>query len=49
MASTSWNILPTEMKLAVIENLELDDVKAFSQVDQSSYAACVPSIFKVSC
>jgi hypothetical protein len=35
-----------EMKFAVAEILGSDDVKNFSKVDRSTYAACLPSAFK---
>lgn len=48
MESTpSWHALPNEMKLAIIDTLELDDVKTFAKVDQRTYQACVPAQFKV--
>lgn len=49
MASTSatWHTLPTEMKLAIIENLGREDLKSLSQVDQRTYQDCIPSFFKV--
>jgi hypothetical protein len=47
MASTTWHTLPTEMKLAVVDNLDVVDARAFSAVDQSTYAACVPVLFRV--
>lgn len=48
MTSSAWNTFPTEMKLAVVEALDVEDIKAFSQVDQQTYQLCVPSTFKVS-
>jgi hypothetical protein len=45
--SSRWHALPTEMKLAIVENLDFDDVKAFSKVDQRTYQICVPATFKV--
>lgn len=50
MAATTtcpWHTLPTEMKLAVVEALHVDDVKSFSRVDQRTYDICVPATFKV--
>ncbi|KAJ3813575.1 hypothetical protein EV368DRAFT_85197 [Lentinula lateritia] len=41
-----WSSLPTEMKLAVVEVLDLDDVKSLSQVDRDTYTSCLPSSFK---
>lgn len=47
-ATTSqWHALPTEMKLAVVDNLDLNDVKVLSNVDQRTYQICVPATFKV--
>ncbi|KAF8804481.1 hypothetical protein BYT27DRAFT_7169954 [Phlegmacium glaucopus] len=45
-STTSWHTLPNEMKLAIIDNLEVDDVKSFAKVDQRTYQACVPARFK---
>ncbi|KAL0958422.1 hypothetical protein HGRIS_000564 [Hohenbuehelia grisea] len=45
MAST-WFALPTEMKLAVVDVLGQEDLKALSRVDKGTYSICVPSIFK---
>lgn len=42
-----WHTLPNEMKLAIIDTLEVDDVKSFAKVDQRTYQACVPAQFKV--
>lgn len=42
-----WHALPTEMKLAIVDNLDLDDAKAFSKADQRTYQICVPATFKV--
>lgn len=49
MTSTTktWYTLPTEMRLAIIDNLGREDLKAFSQVDQRTYQDCIPSSFKV--
>ncbi|KAG7091932.1 hypothetical protein E1B28_008324 [Marasmius oreades] len=44
--STSWTSLPQEMKLAVIESLSLQDTRALSLVDRSTYNACLPVTFK---
>ncbi|KAJ3995374.1 hypothetical protein F5050DRAFT_1712948 [Lentinula boryana] len=41
-----WSTLPTEMKLAIVEVLDSDDVKNLSQVNRDTYAACLPSAFK---
>lgn len=34
------------MKLAIVDNLDLDDAKAFSKADQRTYQICVPATFK---
>jgi len=34
------------MKLAIVENLDLDDIKVFSKVDLRTYQICVPALFK---
>ncbi|KAE9397713.1 hypothetical protein BT96DRAFT_1020613 [Gymnopus androsaceus JB14] len=41
-----WCSLPTEMKLAVVEVLDSDDIKNLSQVNRNTYTACLPSTFK---
>ncbi|KDR76484.1 hypothetical protein GALMADRAFT_120652 [Galerina marginata CBS 339.88] len=46
MSSYSWNTLPNEMKLAIIDLLDEGDVKSLSKVDQRTYQACVPAQFK---
>ncbi|KAJ3514864.1 hypothetical protein NLJ89_g2125 [Agrocybe chaxingu] len=46
LPSASWHDLPNEMKLAVIDALDAEDVKAFSKVDQQTYQACVPAQFR---
>jgi hypothetical protein len=46
MSSFSWQTLPNEMRLAIIDILEDEDVKSLSKVDQSTYQACVPTQFK---
>jgi hypothetical protein len=35
------------MKLAIVDSLDPDDLRAFSKVDQQAYALCVPATFKV--
>lgn len=45
--SCSWHTLPNEMKLAVVENLDTNDAKSFSKVDQRTYEICVPATFRV--
>ncbi|KAF9003250.1 hypothetical protein BDQ17DRAFT_1355811 [Cyathus striatus] len=43
----SWHDLPNEIKLAIVDALSPEDVKAFKMVDQRTYQACVPSTFKI--
>lgn len=43
----AWYTLPTEIQLAIIDGLRQEDVLALSKVDQRTYRACVPAIFKV--
>lgn len=47
MSSSSWHSLPNEMKLAIIDTLDVDDVKSLAKVDLRTYQACVPAQFKV--
>ena len=47
MDSFSWHTLPNEMQLAIVDLLGEEDVKSLSQVDQRTYQACVPTLFKV--
>lgn len=44
----NWNDLPVEMKLTIVDQLELDDVKSFSRINQESYTLSVPALFRVS-
>ena len=49
MAATTtatWHSLPNELKLSVIDRLDIQDIDAFSKVDQCTYQACVPAIFR---
>lgn len=48
MDSTTWNCLPTEMKLTVVNLLEYEDVKSMSKVNRDAYYLSLPAIFKVS-
>jgi hypothetical protein len=43
----AWHTLPTEIQLAIIDPLRQQDVLALSKVDQRTYRACVPAIFRV--
>lgn len=47
MDSPTWNCLPTEMRVAIVDLLEFDDVKAFSKVNLDAYYLSIPVIFKV--
>ncbi|KAJ6631177.1 hypothetical protein B0H10DRAFT_1773786 [Mycena sp. CBHHK59/15] len=42
----TWHTLPTEMQLAVVDNLDVADAKLLASVDQRTYAACVPLLFR---
>ncbi|KAK7694871.1 hypothetical protein QCA50_002059 [Cerrena zonata] len=44
--SATWLSLPAEMKLSVIEQLELDDVKTFATLNHQSYALSIPSLWR---
>lgn len=44
---SSWHALPSEMKLSIIDYLDSDNVVSLSKVDQQTYHACVPALFKV--
>ncbi|EMD42197.1 hypothetical protein CERSUDRAFT_110738 [Gelatoporia subvermispora B] len=46
MHSTPWYTLPAEMKLSVVDHLDLDDVKALALVNKQAYHLCVPSKFR---
>jgi len=43
----TWQSLPTEMKIAVVQLLPVDDVKSFSKASQGMYTLCIPITFKV--
>ncbi|KAF8660767.1 hypothetical protein AX16_001561 [Volvariella volvacea WC 439] len=42
----SWQTLPAEMKAAVINVLEIEDVRVFSRVNRDAYSICIPFLFK---
>jgi hypothetical protein len=46
--AVTWNTLPTEMKLAIFDVLEGDDLRAASKSSISNYRLCAPALFKVS-
>ena len=43
----SWTSLPAEMKLAIVDQLDLDDVRALAKVNHESYQLSIPSLFRV--
>lgn len=46
-STTTWNVLPVEMKLSVVDLLDLHDVKSLSLVNWGARSITVPSIFRV--
>ncbi|CDO76617.1 hypothetical protein BN946_scf184868.g31 [Trametes cinnabarina] len=42
----SWCSLPIEMKLAIVDTLELVDVRTFARVNSESYNLSIPSLFR---
>ncbi|KAF7323761.1 hypothetical protein MKEN_00597100 [Mycena kentingensis (nom. inval.)] len=42
----SWNSLPVELCLQIVDNLDLDNTRAFSTVDQRTHTVCVPLLFR---
>lgn len=47
MSTTTWNTLPAEMKLSVVDLLDLHDVKSVSLVNWEAHSITIPSIFRV--
>ncbi|KAH9937141.1 uncharacterized protein B0H18DRAFT_969283 [Fomitopsis serialis] len=45
-STTTWNTLPVEMKLSVVDLLDFQDVKCLSLVNREAYSFTVPSIFR---
>lgn len=45
--ATSWASLPTEMKFAIVELLQVHDVRAFARVDKDAYSLAVPAMWRV--
>ncbi|KAF9447680.1 hypothetical protein P691DRAFT_731009 [Macrolepiota fuliginosa MF-IS2] len=43
---SSWQSLPTELKLTIISALHPDDVDSLAKTNQASYQACVPARFR---
>ncbi|KAI0830647.1 hypothetical protein BC628DRAFT_1312816 [Trametes gibbosa] len=41
----SWSSLPVEMKLSIIDHLDLDDVRTLAKLNRESYSLSVPSLF----
>lgn len=42
----AWQFLPTEMKLAVVDLLDKDDLESFARVNYRTYQVCVPAKFR---
>ncbi|KAI0639738.1 hypothetical protein C8Q77DRAFT_1069659 [Trametes polyzona] len=42
----SWSSLPVEMKLSIVDQLDLDDVRTFAKVNRESYNLSIPSLFR---
>lgn len=47
MSVFNWSDLPSEIKLAVLDNLPLSDVWNCSRTSRDSYSVCLPLLFKV--
>ncbi|KAJ3477544.1 hypothetical protein NLI96_g10396 [Meripilus lineatus] len=45
--SLPWNTLPAEMKLSVVELLDLKDVRSFALVCKDAYAISVPAMWRL--
>lgn len=45
--SACWTALPAEMKLSIVDQLDLQDVKTFSNVSHECYQLSVPALFRV--
>lgn len=43
-----WDALPAEMKLAIMDLLDLPDVKSLAKVNRQAYLLSVPTLFRVS-
>ncbi|KAH9847382.1 hypothetical protein C2E23DRAFT_765419 [Lenzites betulinus] len=41
----SWSSLPVEMKLNIVDHLDLADVRTFAKVNRESYCLSVPALF----
>ncbi|KAI0361254.1 hypothetical protein OH77DRAFT_1516248 [Trametes cingulata] len=42
----AWSSLPAEMKLAIVDLLDLEDVRTFARVNRESYNLSVPALFR---
>lgn len=45
--TASWSCLPAEMKLSIVDQLDLDDVRTFAKVDREAYNLSIPALFRV--
>lgn len=45
--TASWSCLPVEMKLSIVDQLDLDDVRTFAKVDREAYNLSIPALFRV--
>jgi hypothetical protein len=43
----SWRSLPPEMKLSIVDHLNVDELKTLSLLDQGTHLLVVPRLFKV--
>ncbi|RPD64918.1 hypothetical protein L227DRAFT_571373 [Lentinus tigrinus ALCF2SS1-6] len=44
--AASWHALPAEMKLSIVDQLDLDAVRAFAKVNHESYTMSIPTLFR---
>ncbi|KAL1951668.1 hypothetical protein VTO73DRAFT_817 [Trametes versicolor] len=44
--TASWSCLPVEMKLSIVDQLDLDDVRTFAKVDREAYNLSIPALFR---
>ncbi|KAG6811836.1 hypothetical protein H0H92_005633 [Tricholoma furcatifolium] len=44
--SCLWHTLPNEIKLTIVDNLDSDSARSFSNVDMRTYKICIPSTFR---
>lgn len=45
--AVTWDSLPNELKLNIVDRLDTQDLDALSKVDQRTYQVCVPAKFRV--